>query len=173
MSVPNLDHGPPPLGFSGMRDAAIHSFPVAVINPGKTCRVAVKATYGAFDPRKLCMAGLMDEARGHFKIRHTRLPAAESRECDRLQQRLARVPSRRRTTIEYRERPTGNFVRSYLPSNVVYSSIDPLSTIVSPRYDRRPPARVPVSRLCALLFPGLLRHRHPHGADAVNPSCWC
>ncbi len=104
-----------------------YGFPVATLEPGETKPVEVKLD-GPFRPNRLIMVGQMDEVRGHFKIKHSRLPLLD-RENVIAYSNVTCYVKKRRTTVEYREGATGNFVRSYLPESVVYVHTDPLSYI--------------------------------------------
>lgn len=105
----------------------IFGFPDAALAPGerRTLKVDVDKP---FRGERLIMVGKMDEIRGHFKIRHTRLPLL-NRENVIAYSNVTKVKPKRRTTVEYREGTTGNFVRTYLPETVVYVHTDPLSYI--------------------------------------------
>lgn len=91
----------------------------------RTSKVSIR---GVFRGERFQMFGHMDEVRGHFKIKRSRLPLL-NRENVIAYSNVTRVKSKRRTTVEYREHAQGNFVRSYLPENVVYVHTDPLSYI--------------------------------------------
>ncbi len=112
-------------------------FPIAVIGPGEDAEMSVPLT-SPFRPQRLYMQGDMAEVRGFFKLKHTRLPLL-NRENVIAYSTITRYPKDRRTTVEYREGSTGNFVRSYLPKNVVYKHVDPLSyiTLVDLSFDKR------------------------------------
>jgi hypothetical protein len=96
----------------------------------------------------------MDEVRGHFKIKRSRLPLL-SREYVIAYSSLSRIPSRRRTTIEYRENPTGNFVRSYLPSSVEYLHVDPLCYVTLLNIFCGEEGQLPSTSGCFALFFGV------------------
>lgn len=106
---------------------AVFNFPEAHIAPNSVAHIKVDVDK-PFRAERLIMSATMAEIRGHFKIRHTRLPLL-NRENVIAYSNVTRVKSKRRTTVEYREHATGNFVRSYLPENVVYVPTDPLSYI--------------------------------------------
>lgn len=105
---------------------AQYGFPVAALEPGEEREISVEIDK-PFRAERVVMVGQMDEIRGHFKIRHTRYFL--NRENVIAYSNVTRYKSRRRTTVEYREGATGNFVRSYLPETVVYVHTDPLSYI--------------------------------------------
>lgn len=109
-----------------------YSFPEAVLEPGETRSVQVDVR-GLFRAEKLVMVGRMDEVRGFYKIKYSRLPlldwndvVAYSKIQWRASARSKSIPGR--TTIEYRGRDR-SFARTYLPSSVVYVPVDPLSYV--------------------------------------------
>lgn len=102
-------------------------FPEVVLPSGET-RTVKALLHNAMRPQKLVLIGIMDEIRGHFWIKRSRLPRL-NRESVIAYSNVTRVPSRRRTTIEHRDRADNSFVRSYLPSSVVYEHVDPLSYV--------------------------------------------
>lgn len=105
-----------------------YSFPEVLLAPGEEKSVRVELSR-PFRASKLHMIGFMEEIRGHFKIRYSRLPPL-NRENVIAYSNVTRIKSKRRTTVEYREGAKGNFVRSYRPENVVYVHTDALSYVV-------------------------------------------
>lgn len=120
----------------------MYAFPRATLGPGveETYKVQVK---GLFRAEKLVMAGTMDEIRGYYRIRHTRMPwlnrddvIASTRvyRCRRGKKVWFR---KGRTMIEfagsgrdeYQYNEVKNFKRTYLPSSVVFRDVDPLEYI--------------------------------------------
>lgn len=108
------------------RQFVTYGFPAAAIEPGGVFETQVNLN-GMFCGSRLALAGFMQEIRGHFRIRHTKLRL--NRETVIAYSNVTRNKKKRRTTVEYRENATGNFVRQYLPENVVYVSTDPLSYV--------------------------------------------
>ena len=110
-----------------------YGFTPTAIEPGDECKLKVDLR-GWFRPSKLMMYGAMKEIRGHYKVKRSRLPllnrddvVAYSRvyRCRRGKKVWFR---KGRTTVEYRGADR-SFVRTYLPSSVVYEDTDPLSYI--------------------------------------------
>ena len=110
-----------------MRCFMNYGFPDVTLAPGESQMVKIDIK-GVFRAEKLFMAGFMNEIRGHFKLKYSRLPLL-NRENVIAYSNVTRVNSKRRTTVEYREGAKGNFVRSYLPSSVEYIHVEPLSYI--------------------------------------------
>jgi hypothetical protein len=105
-----------------------YGFPDVTLDPGQSVTVHV-VTKSYFRIDRLFMHGFMDDVRGTFKIKHTRLPLL-NRENVIAYSNVTRHKGKRRTTVEYREFPTGNFVRRYRPENVVYKHTDPMSYVM-------------------------------------------
>ncbi len=163
-----------------LRDTC-YAFPETTLDAGKGSEVVVDLK-NPFRASKLCMVGHMDEVRGHFKIRHSRLPLL-NRENVIAYSNVTRIKAKRRTTVEYREHDKGNFVRSYLPENVRYVHTDPLSYINLLQLKvGAMPALPPSSHLPAVAFGnGALGnglpfadefddHRHPSGEQGRHPG---
>lgn len=103
-----------------------YGFPPTLLDPGQEQSVEISCEL--FRAQKLVMTGWMDDVRGRFKIRYSRLPFLD-RESVIAYSNVTKNKTRRRTTVEYRDTAANSFVRSYLPSSVVYVPTDPLSYI--------------------------------------------
>jgi hypothetical protein len=103
------------------------SFEEVALGPGQKREVRAQCT-DAFRPQRLVLIGEIREIRGFFRIKRSRLPSLD-RDQVIAYSNVTRAPSRRRTTVEYREGVTGNFVRQYRPESVVYEHVDPLSYV--------------------------------------------
>lgn len=98
------------------------------LEPGQE-RVITAEVKCPFRAERIMMVGEMDEVRGHFLVRRSRLPPL-NRENVIAYSNVTLVPARRRTTVEYRCDRTGNFIRHYQPSSVQYVHVEPLSYVM-------------------------------------------
>lgn len=105
-----------------------YNFDPIVLLPGES-RTQKLASGCVFKLERLLVQAHMDAIRGHFRIRYSRLPLLD-RENVIAYSNVTPSPSKRRTTVEYREHATGNFVRSYRPDNVIYVDTQASSYIV-------------------------------------------
>lgn len=110
-----------------------YGFPDLDLAPGATELVKVDLK-GLFRLEKLAMYGTMREIRGHYWIKRSRLPRLDREEVARTYSTIRKYRRGKtirflpgRTTVEYQGKPA--FVRTYLPSSVVYEPVDPLSYI--------------------------------------------
>lgn len=114
----------------------MYGFPETEIPPGEGCtsEIVVKDLFRA---ERLLMVGQMDEIRGTFWIKRSRLPLLDRRNVVVAYSKV--VPRRYgkkkqigfakgKTVVEYAD-ATLRFKREYQPSSVVYSPTDPLSYI--------------------------------------------
>lgn len=114
----------------------VYGAPEVVLEPGEERAVRVDLGGRLFRPEKLMMVGLMDEIRGRYKIKRSRLPLLDRKNVvaystikRRASRRSRSVPGR--TIVEYfGVRGDKLFTRSYLPSSVEYIHTDPLEYIV-------------------------------------------
>jgi hypothetical protein len=113
-----------------------YGFPEAAIEPGEERTAKIEAK-GVFRAQRLFMHGTMDDVRGAFWIKRSRLPRLD-RKC--IVVAYSKVTPRRygkkkvirftkgKTVVQYADADR-RFTREYLPSSVVYEPVDPLSYI--------------------------------------------
>jgi len=119
-----------------MQRSMIYGFPEAVLDAGEERTVSIELKE-PFRPEKLVLIGRMNEIRGHFKVKRSRLPllnrddvVAYSRvyKCRRGKKIWFR---KGKTTVEFLgTNEHKSFVRKYLSSSVVYNDVDPLDYII-------------------------------------------
>ncbi len=129
---------------------SVVSFPVTTLKPGEKDIVQVDDIRTPFRPSKLIISATMNEIRGRFKLKRSRLPLLDRDNIINAYTRVYRCRRgkkvwfrRGRTTVEYgggwvagdrwgdqRERRIKPFVRTYLPSSVVYIPTDAAEYIV-------------------------------------------
>lgn len=114
----------------------VYAAPEAVLEPEEERAVRVDLGGRLFRPEKLMMIGSMDEIRGRYRIKRSRLPLLDRKNVvaystikRRASRRSRSVPGR--TIVEYSGvRGDESFTRSYLPSSVEYIHTDPLEYVV-------------------------------------------
>lgn len=114
--------------------SASYGFPEAAIDPGEEHSAKIDVR-GVFRAQKLLMVGMMDEVRGSFWIKRSRLPRLDRNNIVTAYTKIIRRRRRReiyfakgRTIVRY-EDAERSFERKYLWSSVVYEPVDPLSYI--------------------------------------------
>jgi hypothetical protein len=111
-----------------------YGFPPTEIEPGQMATVSKEIRY-LFRAEKIVLSGLMNEVRGRFWLKHSRLPLLDSREVVYAATRIYKQRRGRRrwfrrgkTTVTF---PVAGLLvtREYRPENVVYEDVDPLEYI--------------------------------------------
>ncbi len=139
----------------GVMRQVSYVFPAVDLIPGKTQETQI-VPEGVLRVQRVAVAGFMDEIRGHYWIRRSRLPRLD-RQFVTAHSTWSRVRARRRTIVEYRG-PDRSFTRTYLPSSVEYGHVDPLSYVALVNVfigDRREPQMPPRNNGCSATFFGM------------------